>query len=214
MVTGEIRRAVKRLHTGDAVRATQSRRCFEGALVLRALTARAPQPRPEDAAPVAGGDPGSLRFAPGACSALLKGPRQQTDAPPRRVATPAAFADAPPRQPQEAFARAAPQLGADFSSPNVAAQWKLRGLESSQRTPESPTRCALHAAAQACYMLTPFARRPPLTSEDSEGPDSGQYSDVNQLLRSLHFERLLRLQTRSPQLQPSEGPQARLDAQQ
>jgi hypothetical protein len=149
---------VKRLHTGDAVRATQSRRCFEGALVLRALTARAPQPRPEDAAPVAGGDPGSLRFAPGACSALLKGPRQQTDAPPRRAATPAAFADAPPRQPQEAFARAAPQLGADFSSPNVAAQWKLRGLESSQRTPESPTRCALKPAAHACYMLTPPSR--------------------------------------------------------
>jgi len=52
------------------------------------------------------------------------------------------------------------------------------------------------------------ASRPPLYSEDSEGPDSGQYSDVNQLLRSLHFERLLRLQSRSPQVPPPDGAQA------
>jgi hypothetical protein len=65
-------------------------------------------------------------------------------------------------------------------------------------------------------MLTPLAhaRRPPLTSDDSEGPDTGQYADVNQLLRSLHFERLLRLQSRSPQPPPSGGAQARPDAPQ
>ena len=66
---------------------------------------------------------------------------------------------------------------------------------------ESPTRCvalckwALHRAR----LMRIRCHRPPLPEiEDVEGGgegSAGDYAEVNQLLRSLHFERLSRLQS-------------------
>ena len=191
---------------------------FKGPLVLRPLTRCTPQPRPEYGAAATGADSYPLRNGPGAQLARV-GPVLPTalKSPRCAAAAAAAFADAAPRQPYGVDALAAPRVGSDFSSPSATAPWKFRSVESSQRTPESPTRCALPPAPRACGVLTALlvrAHRPPLASDDSEGPEStSQYADVNQLLRALHFERLLRLQSRSPQPPPPVGAQqARNDA--
>ena len=73
-------------------------------------------------------------------------------------------------------------------------------LASARRSRRPGARCRRPCAVAACSRHLVCTHRPPLASEDSEGPESStQYADVNQLLRALHFERLLRLQSRSPQ---------------
>ena len=181
-------------------------RGFKGPLVLRPLTRRTPQPRPEYGANTSGVALSPLCGGPGAQLARV-GPVL----PAALNIAPAAFADAAPRHPYVADALAAPRLGSDFSSPSATAPWKFRSVESSQRTPESPTRCALPPAcarAARSWRLG-CTHRPPLASDDSEGPEStSQYADVNQLLRALHFERLLRLnKANSPQPPPPDGAQ-------